>query len=75
MRVLFVPHANKAHLHIMTPLAWALRTAGHDVRVASQPEIADAIIASGFVPVEVGRTRTEMPAFYPGYAPARPRRS
>ncbi|MEU1606175.1 nucleotide disphospho-sugar-binding domain-containing protein [Micromonospora matsumotoense] len=69
MRVLFVPHANKAHLHIMTPLAWALRTAGHDVRVASQPEIADAIIASGFVPVEVGRTRTEMPAFYPGVRP------
>ncbi|MEV4663462.1 nucleotide disphospho-sugar-binding domain-containing protein [Micromonospora echinofusca] len=66
MKVLFVPHANRAHLHIMAPLAWALRTAGHEVRIASQPEIADAIMAAGFVPTEVGQVRTAMPDFYPG---------
>ncbi|MGP3912330.1 activator-dependent family glycosyltransferase [Nonomuraea sp. 10N515B] len=39
----------------MVPLAWALRTAGHDVRVASQPELTAAITNAGLTAVPVGR--------------------
>jgi UDP:flavonoid glycosyltransferase YjiC (YdhE family) len=37
----------------MVPLAWALRAAGHEVRVASQPGLAGVVTGSGmpFVPV------------------------
>jgi L-2-deoxyfucosyltransferase len=35
-------------------LAWALRAAGHDVRVASQPDLVDAITGAGLTAVEVG---------------------
>ncbi|MER7007263.1 nucleotide disphospho-sugar-binding domain-containing protein [Dactylosporangium sp. NPDC000555] len=72
MRVLFVPHANKAHLHIMLPLAWALRTAGHDVLVASKPDLADAVMAVGFTPAIVGEVMNPNPGFYPGHVPAPP---
>ncbi|HEU5471629.1 MAG TPA: activator-dependent family glycosyltransferase [Actinophytocola sp.] len=54
MRVLFVSHAEKTHYFSMVPLAWALRAAGHEVRVASQPELAPAIVESGLVAVPVG---------------------
>ncbi len=69
MRVLFVPHANKAHLHIMLPLAWALRTAGHDVRIASKPDLAEAVMAVGFTPAMVGEALDPNPGFYPGFTP------
>jgi glycosyltransferase (activator-dependent family) len=69
MKILFVPHANKAHLHVMTPLAWALRTAGHDIRIAGKPDIADSIMAAGFTPVIVGAEMNPNPGFYPGYQP------
>ncbi len=36
MRVLFTTYAEKTHFLAMAPLAWALRTAGHEVVVASQ---------------------------------------
>jgi glycosyltransferase (activator-dependent family) len=42
----------------MVPLAWALRTAGHDVRVASQPELTDVITNAGLTAVPVGRDHT-----------------
>lgn len=72
MRVLFVPHANKAHLHIMTPLAWALRTAGHEIRIASKPEVAKDIMAVGFTPVSVGEPMDSNPGFFPGFTPPPP---
>lgn len=54
MRVLFVPLATPAHYYPMVPLAWAFRTAGHDVRVAGQPPITNSIINSGMPAIPVG---------------------
>jgi glycosyltransferase (activator-dependent family) len=54
MRVLFLTCLNKSHLYAMTPLAWALQIAGHSVRVASQPDLADDVARTGFTPVPVG---------------------
>lgn len=72
MKVLFVPHANKAHLFVMTPLAWALRNAGHDVRFAGKPEITGDIMSIGFTPIVVGSAMNPNPGFYPGYTPPPP---
>ncbi|RCV47600.1 activator-dependent family glycosyltransferase [Marinitenerispora sediminis] len=54
MRVLFTTFAEKSHLFPQVPMAWALHTAGHDVRVASQPDLADAITSTGLTAVSVG---------------------
>ncbi|WP_410655409.1 nucleotide disphospho-sugar-binding domain-containing protein [Amycolatopsis sp. lyj-112] len=58
MRVLFVTCPGKTHLYAFTPLAWALQTAGHEVRVASQidPEsfTTSDFIATGLTGVELG---------------------
>lgn len=58
MRVLFVTIADRSHLYIAAPLAWAMRTAGHEVCVASQPELAEVIQATGLTGVAVGQART-----------------
>ncbi|MGW0595393.1 activator-dependent family glycosyltransferase [Streptosporangium sp. NPDC002607] len=55
MRVLFAANPEKAHLLAMVPLAWALRTAGHEVRVAGQPAFTDLITQAGLTAVPVGR--------------------
>ncbi|MFG3442555.1 activator-dependent family glycosyltransferase [Nonomuraea sp. NPDC047897] len=55
MRVVIATQAEKTHFLGMVPLAWALRTAGHEVRVASQPELAETIADSGLTAVPVGR--------------------
>lgn len=55
MRVLFVANPEKAHLLAMVPLAWALRAAGHEVCLASQPRFADVITQAGLTAVPVGR--------------------
>ncbi|MFI6507769.1 activator-dependent family glycosyltransferase [Streptosporangium sp. NPDC050855] len=54
MRVLFVSHAERTHFLGMVPLAWALRNAGHEVRVASQPELTGVITGAGLTAVPVG---------------------
>ncbi|MCO1574615.1 activator-dependent family glycosyltransferase [Crossiella sp. SN42] len=54
MRVLFTTFAAPSHLNLMVPLAWALRCAGHEVRVASQPNLAPAITEAGLTAVPVG---------------------
>jgi glycosyltransferase (activator-dependent family) len=36
-------------------MAWALRAAGHDVRVAAQPDLTDAIVHTGLTAVPVGQ--------------------
>ncbi|KWT63848.1 glycosyl transferase [Streptomyces albus subsp. albus] len=58
MRVLFATYSEKTHFLSMVPLAWALRSAGHDVRVASQPELTDAITTAGLLAVPVGEDHT-----------------
>ncbi|OLR95309.1 activator-dependent family glycosyltransferase [Actinokineospora bangkokensis] len=54
MRVLFVCMPHPTHWQPMVPLAWALRAAGHEVRVAGQPELAEAITGSGLTAVPIG---------------------
>lgn len=54
MRVLVTTSAVNSHLNNLVPVAWALRTAGHEVCVASQPNLAEAIKSSGLTAVSVG---------------------
>lgn len=53
MRVLLTTQAEQTHMLNMVPLAWALRAAGHEVRLASQPALGPAVARAGlpFVPV------------------------
>jgi glycosyltransferase (activator-dependent family) len=55
MRVLFATEPGYTLLQFMVPLAWALRTAGHEVRVASQPDFAPQVTETGLTAVPVGR--------------------
>ncbi|MFB6889249.1 activator-dependent family glycosyltransferase [Kitasatospora sp. NPDC056327] len=55
MRVLFTVMPAAAHLQPVVPLAWALRAAGHEVCVASHPNMAEPINAAGLTAVPVGR--------------------
>jgi len=55
MRVLFAVNPEKSTFLYLVPMAWALRTAGHEVRVASQPGFADVITQAGLTAVPVGR--------------------
>ncbi|MGA4844410.1 nucleotide disphospho-sugar-binding domain-containing protein [Streptomyces sp. G45] len=54
MRVLFTVWPNPSHLYPVVPLAWALRSAGHDVRIAAHPEISESIAAAGLTAVPLG---------------------
>ncbi|MEU4054137.1 nucleotide disphospho-sugar-binding domain-containing protein [Streptomyces olivaceus] len=54
MRVLFTPLPSRTHLYHQAPLIWAFRTAGHDVRVASQPSLTPTTLGMGLPAVEVG---------------------
>ncbi|TKK79067.1 DUF1205 domain-containing protein [Herbidospora galbida] len=67
MRVLFTCYAEKTHFLAMAPLAWALRTAGHEVVVASRPGFAGVITRAGLTAVGIGRDRDPWRAM--GYRP------
>ncbi|MFJ8330622.1 activator-dependent family glycosyltransferase [Streptomyces sp. NPDC094437] len=54
MRVLFQPFAAATHVAAQVPLAWALRAAGHEVRVATQPDVVEDITRAGLTAVPVG---------------------
>lgn len=54
MRILFTTFPSASHHFPMVPLAWAFRTAGHDVRVASTPALTEAVLHSGLPAVVVG---------------------
>jgi glycosyltransferase (activator-dependent family) len=54
MKVLFVCMAHNTHYFPLVPIAWALRTAGHEVRVAAAPELTDTITQTGLTAVPVG---------------------
>lgn len=55
MRVLLALSPERAHFLGMVPLAWALRSRGHEVLVASQPELEGAVLEAGLPFVSVGR--------------------
>ncbi|MEV4319799.1 activator-dependent family glycosyltransferase [Actinocrispum sp. NPDC049592] len=57
MRVLFTTYPQKTHFMAMAPLAWALRTAGHEVVFASQPKFCDVITQAGLTAVPIGTNR------------------
>lgn len=54
MRVLLVPLGWPSHYQAMVSLGWALRTAGHSVRVAAMPPTADAVTRSALTGVRIG---------------------
>ncbi|GLU50039.1 nucleotide disphospho-sugar-binding domain-containing protein [Nocardiopsis ansamitocini] len=54
MRILIATYADRSYFFSMVPLAWALRAAGHEVRVASQPELTDAAASTGLTVLPVG---------------------
>lgn len=58
MRVLFTSFAHNTHFYSMVPLAWAFRSVGHEVRVASQPALTDAVTRAGLTAVPVGVDHT-----------------
>ncbi|WP_368396375.1 activator-dependent family glycosyltransferase [Streptomyces sclerotialus] len=60
MRVLFTTNPHKSIFQYMVPLAWALRTAGHEVRFASQPSFAATITQAGLTAVPVGRDHAKL---------------
>lgn len=61
MRVLIVVWPLTAHLYPTLPVAWALRGAGHEVRVASHHGFADTVTATGFDAVPLGTLSTTPP--------------
>jgi UDP:flavonoid glycosyltransferase YjiC (YdhE family) len=54
MRVLLTAWAWPPHYYPMVPLAWALRNAGHEIRVAGPPALSATVTQSGQPAVEVG---------------------
>ncbi|WP_284746747.1 nucleotide disphospho-sugar-binding domain-containing protein [Amycolatopsis sp. RTGN1] len=62
MRVLLAAPPSPARLHNLVPLAWALRTAGHDVKIAGQASFVDEILRTGCVAVDLGTEDTESAA-------------
>ncbi|GAA3368902.1 DUF1205 domain-containing protein [Streptomyces sannanensis] len=77
MRVLFVSWAWPTHFYPMVPLAWALRAAGHEVRVAAPPGIEAQVTAAGLPFVQVGRDLDAVArfrAYIPGRASGSPGR-
>ncbi|MCW3818952.1 DUF1205 domain-containing protein [Micromonospora sp. DR5-3] len=58
MRILILNCPSKTHLYALTPLAWALRTAGHEVRVGTQPDpvglTAEDVAHTGLTAVSLG---------------------
>ncbi|KMS77323.1 hypothetical protein ACM01_01460 [Streptomyces viridochromogenes] len=56
MRVLFMSTPSPSHFTPMIPLAWALRTAGHDVLVAGQPDVVGPALDAGLPAAEIGDT-------------------
>jgi UDP:flavonoid glycosyltransferase YjiC (YdhE family) len=54
MRVLFTVPSESGRLHNLVPMVWALRTAGHDVKVAGRPAFTPVINRTGSVAVEIG---------------------
>ncbi|TCK24514.1 nucleotide disphospho-sugar-binding domain-containing protein [Pseudonocardia endophytica] len=53
MRILFSVSSWTGHYYAMFPLGWALRAAGHEVRVLCRPGDRDDVVRAGLVPVPV----------------------
>jgi UDP:flavonoid glycosyltransferase YjiC (YdhE family) len=54
MRVLVLTNPVPTHFTQLVPLAWALRSAGHDVLVVAQPDVIPTVRSAGLVAVGAG---------------------
>jgi UDP:flavonoid glycosyltransferase YjiC (YdhE family) len=72
VRVIFTTWAWPSHLYALVPLAWACRAAGHDVLVASEPELVDEIVRSGLPAVAVGTGGVDTVGMVRGYLTGAP---
>jgi UDP:flavonoid glycosyltransferase YjiC (YdhE family) len=54
VRALFASWAWPSHYFPLVPFGWAMRSAGHETVVASQPALVPAIVGSGLPAVAVG---------------------
>jgi len=54
VKILFVSMPHPTHVHPMLPLSWALRAAGHEVRIAGHPDLAETATGGGMTAVPVG---------------------
>ena len=70
MRVLFTTFPIGSHFFPMVPLAWALRAAGHSVRVACSPGYAQAVASSGLPVLPVGAD-VDASRIWRGFVPGR----
>jgi glycosyltransferase (activator-dependent family) len=59
VKVLFCALPQLTHFYATVPLAWALRTAGHEVRYATSPDFAEAVTDAGLTAVPVGPADAE----------------
>jgi glycosyltransferase (activator-dependent family) len=64
MKVMFTCFAHDTHYFTVVPMAWALRAAGHEVRIVSQADLTGTITGSGL---------TAAPVSPPGWADSDPR--
>lgn len=55
MRVLVTVQPSHAHLWPITPVAWALQAAGHEVRVATHAWFTQSVLDAGLTPVALGK--------------------
>ncbi|GAA3548106.1 DUF1205 domain-containing protein [Amycolatopsis ultiminotia] len=53
MRVLLAAPSSSTRLHTLVPLTWALRAAGHDVKIAGRPSFVEEILRTGCVAVDL----------------------
>ncbi|WP_030808021.1 activator-dependent family glycosyltransferase [Streptomyces sp. NRRL S-337] len=65
MKVLFTS-LEGSHFQLLAPLAWALRTAGHEVRAACVPDVVETVTRSGItaVPIESAPWYESLGAFH-----------
>ncbi|WJK42568.1 DUF1205 domain-containing protein [Solwaraspora sp. WMMA2056] len=54
MRVLFTMFPSYVHLYPLAPVAWALQSAGHEVRIATHAGFAGAVASVGLTAVALG---------------------
>jgi glycosyltransferase (activator-dependent family) len=66
MRVLLCTLPQRTHFLTMVPLMWALRTAGHEVRVACPPSFTGVVTQAGLPATPVGRSVDLTPMDLPG---------
>ncbi len=58
LRIVVAAYADKAYFFSMVPTAWALRAAGHEVRIVTQPSMTEAAAETGLTVVPVGGDHT-----------------